>query len=169
MKKIDLQDALQFRTNDDGNNALSLAVKENNIEMVKYFKEKWNATLEETIIPMRKLAGLMGHHLNNRAVCMLANERDVRKAIRIGQLAQMVDNATPWQFPCLAQALCVKWLLNRYRIPSVFYLGTMIVKQEAKPEMKAHAWVDVRQHTVVGAPQHKQYTPVASFVTPEPI
>ena len=122
-----------------------------------------------TIIPMRKLAGLMGHHLNNRAVCMLANERDVRKAIRIGQLAQMVDNATPWQFPCLAQALCVKWLLNRYRIPSVFYLGTMIVKQEAKPEMKAHAWVDVRQHTVVGAPQHKQYTPVASFVTPEPI
>ncbi len=118
------------------------------------------------LVPMQSIAGLMGQHLDNRTLCMLANNTQASKATRMGQLVNMVANNTPWKFQCLAQALCIKWLLNRYKIPSVFYLGALLTKNTT-PEMKAHAWVEVREHTIIGSPQHKHYKVIASFVTPK--
>jgi len=117
------------------------------------------------LVPMRKMASMMGDHLSNRTVCMLANKAQTTKATRMGQLMISVANNTPWKCQCLAQALCIKWLLNRYNIPSVFYLGALLAK-EAAPNLKAHAWVNVGRHTVIGGPQHVEYNVVASFVTP---
>jgi len=113
------------------------------------------------IIPLRKLSNLFGHHIENRKVCMLATDSQIKTARRMGQLMSMVGNKVPWPSKCLGEAICIKWLLNRYNIPSVLYLGAKI-----SGSLQAHAWVDVAQRTVIGAPQHRQYQTVASFITP---
>lgn len=113
------------------------------------------------MISMNRLASIMGYHIDNRSVCMLATDLQVKKAVEMGKLMSMVGNNTPWDCKCLCQALCVKWLLNRYSIPSVFYLGAKL-----GGGLRAHAWVDVGQRTVTGAPQHREYQVVAAFTTP---
>ena len=118
------------------------------------------------IVPMRKLSSYMGHHLENRTVCIPAKKEHVLTALRMGQLMSMVGNSIPWKSKCLSQALCVKWLLNRYNISSVFYLGAAF-ELDQTVGMKAHAWVDADKHTVIGGPQHEKYKVVATFTTPK--
>jgi len=115
------------------------------------------------VISMPKLARLLGSHLDNRNVSMLATSQQIHTALDMGRLMSQVAKAVPWKTSCLPQALCVKWLLNRYGIPSAFYLGAAISSSEG---MKAHAWVDVQQSTVIGGPQNQHYKVVATFTTP---
>lgn len=117
-------------------------------------------------IPMRKLAKMMGHHLENRTVCIPADRKDLLIALEMGQLMSMVANNTPWPCKCLAQALCVKWLLNRYKVPSILHLGAKLDSSH-EARMQAHAWVNVHDHTVIGGPQHQHYRVVATFTSPE--
>jgi len=112
----------------------------------------------------------MGHqYMNNRLVSVLADEQQASKASRIGKLVESVSRNVPWECKCLSEAICVKWLLNRYQIPAVFYLGARI---NSEPEnnhdetMQAHAWVNVGPYTVIGAPTNRNYQVVATFVTP---
>lgn len=119
------------------------------------------------IISMPKLTKLMGHHLGNRRITILADQQQIRDARKMGSLMSMVADNTPWKCECLSQALCIKWLLNRYHIPSMFYLGAFLTKLDNEAKMKAHAWVDVGPFTVIGGPQHRQYTVTASFSTPK--
>jgi len=58
----------------------------------------------------------------------------------------------------------VQWLLNRSKIPSVFYLGAYI--RSDNQGMKAHAWISVGRYVVIGAPEHRKYKPVATFTSP---
>ncbi len=117
-------------------------------------------------VPMRKLSKLMGSHLENRTVCIPTEKSQLFTALQMGQLMSMVANNTPWPCKCLAQALCVKWLLNRYQISSILYLGAQISNIAGRP-MLAHAWINVHDSTVVGGPQHQKYQVVASFTTPK--
>jgi len=98
---------------------------------------------------------------------MLASKEQVVSAVEMGKFMSMVANNTPWKCQCLSQALCVKWLLNRYKIPSVFYFGSALEKKDNKTHMKAHAWIDVGSKTVIGGPQHQHYKVVATFTTPQ--
>jgi len=85
---------------------------------------------------------------------------------------ESVSRNVPWECKCLSEAICVKWLLNRYQIPAVFYLGARIHSKEEdseeqdKESLKAHAWINVGPCTVIGAPAHRNYQVVATFVTP---
>lgn len=117
----------------------------------------------------------MGHqYLSNRQVSVLALKGQINKARCIGKLMESVSRNVPWECKCLAEAICVKWLLNRYQIPAVFYLGARInaapnsnTNDSATSEnLQAHAWINVGQCTVIGAPTHRCYQVVATFVTP---
>jgi hypothetical protein len=117
----------------------------------------------------RKLAGKMGNqYLQNRTLCVLASEEQATKASRMGKLMQSVSGNVPWESKCLTEALCVKWLLNRYQIPAVFYLGARINNEGGSSDdpMQAHAWLSVGPYIVTGAPQHLDYQVVATFVSP---
>jgi hypothetical protein len=116
-------------------------------------------------ISMRKLASLMGSYLENRQVAVIASDEQQIKASRIGRLMNTVSKNVPWECKCLSEALCVKWLLNYYKIPSVFYLGARL-DSEDNNGMKAHAWVTVGPYVVIGGPGHKDYQAVATFTTP---
>ena len=114
---------------------------------------------------MKRLARLMGAHLENRQLSVIVNEAQLKKAHEIGGVMRAVSRHVPWPSKCLTEALCVKWLLNRYHIPSVMYLGARI-NPEDQNGMQAHAWIKVGRFAVVGGEGHKSYTVVASFTTP---
>lgn len=116
-----------------------------------------------------KLARKMGaQHLQNRTLCVLANDEQCLKASRMGKLMYSVSKNVPWESKCLTDALCVKWLLDRYKIPAVFYLGAKIDnKNETSIDaMQAHAWLSVGPYVVTGAPEHLDFQVVATFVSP---
>jgi len=127
----------------------------------------------------RNLAKTMGdQYLQNRTLCVLATEEQALTASRMGKLMHSVSKNVPWESKCLTDALCVKWLLNRYRIPAVFYLGAKIDSTgdstddsanhsgNSKNSMQAHAWVSVGPYVVTGAPEHLDFQVVATFASP---
>ena len=82
-------------------------------------------------------------------------------ARQIASLVKTVAHRVPWPCECLAQALCVNWLLKLERVPSVTYLGAKI-ESNTTGGMKAHAWVCVGPKTIIG--QHSDhYAIVGSF------
>ena len=117
-------------------------------------------------IPMHNLSKSLGLANDNRLTSTLANKTQREHAKEIGNLMSRIANNTLWTCTCLNQALCVKRLLNYYKIPSVLYLGAVIdTQQNSNAGFKAHAWVGVHQDTVIGAPQHQDYDVVASFLS----
>ncbi|MFX4228799.1 MAG: lasso peptide biosynthesis B2 protein [Porticoccaceae bacterium] len=114
------------------------------------------------------LASKMGdQHLQNRTLCVLVNDEQAAMASRMGKLMYSVSKNVPWESKCLTDALCVKWLLDRYKIPAVFYLGARINNDKTSLEaMQAHAWLSVGPFVVTGAPEHLDFQVVATFVSP---
>lgn len=117
------------------------------------------------IIPFRWLVRTLGDPLENRAACMLVTPEQRRKARQIGKMMHLVGRSVPWQCKCMAEAVCVKFLLNLYGIPSVAYLGAYMDSDDPNG-MKAHAWVTCGALTVIGGPVHRRYTVTAVFTTP---
>lgn len=116
-----------------------------------------------------KLARRMGdQHLQNRTLCVLASNEQSAKAAHMGKLMYSVSKNVPWESKCLTDALCVKWLLDRYKIPAVFFLGAKIDDKDATSAdaMQAHAWLSVGPYIVTGAPEHLDFQVVATFVSP---
>ena len=116
------------------------------------------------VMPVRQFNALMGHHFMNRTLCILATPEETQKALRMGNLMDAIGKHTPWPCTCLCKALCVKWLLNRYQIPAVFYMG--VKKADDTITLKAHAWINVERHTVIGGPQHHAYRVAATYIPP---
>ncbi|MEQ9209715.1 MAG: lasso peptide biosynthesis B2 protein, partial [Pseudomonadales bacterium] len=100
-------------------------------------------------------------------LCVLVNDEQAAMASRMGKLMYSVSKNVPWESKCLTDALCVKWLLDRYKIPAVFYLGARINNDKTSLEaMQAHAWLSVGPFVVTGAPEHLDFQVVATFVSP---
>lgn len=118
------------------------------------------------ILSLNSFRRILGVHENNTEPVIPVTAEQLVKARRIGQLMHMISNKTVWESKCLPQALCVKWLLNWYQIPAVFYLGASM-QANAASRLQAHAWVQVGHDVVVGGPQHAQYQVVATFVSRE--
>ena len=115
---------------------------------------------------MSRLAQSMGTSIGNRQASTLVSDDQLNQAKEMGELMARVANNTPWECSCLTQAICVKRLLNWYRVPSILYLGAWFdnTSTQASTEFKAHAWVNVRSETVIGGPQNQYYQVVASFI-----
>ena len=109
---------------------------------------------------------LMGAHLKNDLLCVIATEKQRLKAWRIAKVAEAVCKGLPWENKCLTEAICTNILLKLYCIPSVFYLGSKI-EQSSTGEMKAHAWITVGEYCVVGGDAANEgYIVTATFTTP---
>lgn len=117
------------------------------------------------LLPIRRLIPLIGMPLENRRVSVIATEAQWRKARRMGNLMHAVGERIIRRSRCLVEALCVKWLLNRYGIPAVFHLGATLDK-DIEAGMRAHAWVRVGPVAVVGGAGERDYQIVATFTTP---
>ena len=112
---------------------------------------------------MRTLAGLLGERQSTNGLCVRATPAQREKAWAIGQVMAAVGRNVPWECKCLAEALCVKWMLDRYRIPSVSFLGAHLDESDAKG-MKAHAWLAVERKIVIGGRGSQAYGVTAVFL-----
>lgn len=79
------------------------------------------------------------------------------RASRVGRAVERVASVLPWRPLCLPQALAVRAMLLRRRIPCRCHLGVV----QTSP-MSAHAWVTVAGSVVQGGPVGHA-TEVASF------
>ncbi|HQH42039.1 MAG TPA: lasso peptide biosynthesis B2 protein [Bacteroidales bacterium] len=63
---------------------------------------------------------------------------------------------------CLTEAIIVKRMLARRRIPSALYLGVTHEKNNRK--LKAHAWLRYGNQVITGRRGHEKFTVVSIFV-----
>ena len=75
----------------------------------------------------------------------------------LGAAARRVPDAT-----CLVQALAVRILLGRQRIPAGVRIG---VARERGARLESHAWVESEGRAVVGDAHLDRYVPIATWGT----
>ncbi len=116
----------------------------------------------------------MGNHYGNKMLCTLSTEQQNLKAWRIARVVEAVCKGVPWECKCLTEAICTNMLLYFYRIPSVFYLGSMIDKncpaidENNSTIMKAHAWLTVGEYCIIGGMvANDGYLVTATFTRPK--
>lgn len=114
------------------------------------------------IFRMKQLGTFLGEAQKTNGISVLATAAQLNKAWEIGQVMTAVGRNVPWECKCLAEALCVKWMLDRYRIPSVTFLGAFLAPEDEKG-MKAHAWLSVERKIVVGGRLSPRYQITAVF------
>ncbi len=109
----------------------------------------------------------MGHHAGNIMLCNLSSKQQTLKAWRIARIVEAVCRGVPWECKCLTEAICTNMILSFYRIPSIFYLGSMIDKHSPN-SMKAHAWLTVGEHCIIGGKvADNGYIVTATFTRPK--
>lgn len=80
--------------------------------------------------------------------------RNIARAVRI------MSRFTLWESKCLVMAIACMKMLEKRRIESTLYLGTM---KNDKGIMSAHAWLRTGPHVVTGAEIMDRYTVVGIF------
>jgi hypothetical protein len=114
------------------------------------------------LFKMKRFCAFFGDYQENQSMCVLATKEQRGKAWQIGRTMDVVTKNVPWECKCLAEALCVKWLLDRYHIPSATYLGAYLDTDE-KAGIKAHAWLTVNDYVVIGGPGHEEHQVTSVF------
>lgn len=123
------------------------------------------ARLAVITLPFRWIIRLLGQSVENRQLCVLASQQQLKTAHRIGLITNVVSKYTPWQTKCLIQAMIARYLLGYYRIPYVLYIGIKNVNRQ-ETELKGHAWLCVGHSVITGRQGHHTFTIASSFVSP---
>ncbi len=89
-------------------------------------------------------------------------EKELCLAQNIGRIINRAANHTPWESACLVQALTAQKMLQKRKIPGVFYLGVMPGKGSQKP-MQAHAWTQVGTAVITGGVNIEAFTLLSGF------
>jgi hypothetical protein len=119
--------------------------------------EVTRASLELRLTPASKITGLLGT-LQTTEPSAEAGVEQLREAARVGLTVARVAPRLPWSATCLPQALAVRRMLRRRRIPNRLHLGVT-----SATVGEAHAWVTVDEHPVVGGAGVERYVPLAAF------
>ena len=124
------------------------------------------ASLAVRMSRMNSISARFGVRQATNGLCVLADDEQQRKAWRIGQVMAAVGRNVPWRCVCMEEALCVKWMLDWYRIPSATFLGARLDDRNEKG-MKAHAWISVGRSVVAGRSGHQAFQVTAVFTQTE--
>lgn len=108
------------------------------------------------LFPFKRIAPGLGFHMRESPP-----EGHPAHKLLLGQMREALERAlryTPWDNSCLVQAVAVKKMLDRRRIPCTLYLG---VAKDAKngQDLKAHAWTRSGRFFLTG----KKKVDLASF------
>ncbi len=77
---------------------------------------------------------------------------------------EKLEKMTGNRLTCLMRSLSARAMLEASGVPAILVLGVDRGEPAAAAKFGAHAWVDVRGQTVVGARQKQGHVPVAAFV-----
>lgn len=121
-----------------------------------YFYLGWARIL--IFIPFSKVAPSLGIQMQETSDM----EKFVHKAAlrNIRHAIEIISNHTFWESKCLVRAIAGMKMLERRRIDSTLYLGTM---KDENGQMIAHAWLRSGSFYVTGAEGMKRFTVVGKF------
>ena len=89
------------------------------------------------------------------------NARQQQQVFVVKRSIQRTHSRFFWQNICLPQALAAMKMLHRRQVPAQIYFGSAY--QEARKNLKAHAWVKAGTIFVSGKKGHQNYTVVSVF------
>jgi hypothetical protein len=128
--------------------------------LLKAFALLGVARLAVLVLPFRWLAVSLGKRMGETDSTLEPSHLDY--ALMVGRAVRSAASLTPWESPCLAQAVAAKWMLSRRHVAATVYLG--VAKDETKPEvLSAHAWIRAGHAILTGWEGHRRFTVVATF------
>ena len=101
-------------------------------------------------------------HSPQKGEIIALNDNEISIAIAVGQAITRASVHTPWESACLAQSLTAQKMLQKRRIPGVFYLGAT-KDEESESKMKAHAWSQCGDAIITGGSGHEAFTVLSVF------
>lgn len=87
-------------------------------------------------VSFKRLTRTLEHTAMKKELPTLS-ETQMKTAKKVGEAITRASAYTPWESACLAQSLTAQKMLQKRRIPEVFYLGAM-KDEESEEKMKAH-------------------------------
>jgi hypothetical protein len=117
------------------------------------------------LLPFRWLSPHLGAYYQKHQFSTVVTDDQKLLAWRIGQMTQSACKYTPWESKCLVQAILARYLLDRYEIPCVLYLG-LFKPKTGNDDLKAHAWLCTGPWVITGGSGHQPFKVVATYVSP---
>ncbi len=117
------------------------------------------AQLAIRFVPFARIARGLGE-LGQTPDALTTDPEEERVAQQVGWAVTTLARYAPWDAKCLAQAMAGKWMLQRRRLPSVFYLG---VDHGDESWLDAHAWLCCGAAFVTGEGNHERFKILAAF------
>ncbi len=112
-------------------------------------------------VSFKRLIHSLDHTSQKRDIPALSiDERDIAR--RVGEAISRASAYTPWESACLVQSLTARQMLQKRRIPGVFYLG-VAKDQEDEVNIKAHSWSQCGEEIITGGSGHKAFTVISVF------
>jgi len=111
-------------------------------------------------LSFKRLTCSLDHTVKKEEITPL-NDEEMDMAVKIGKAIRKASAYTLWESTCLAQSLTVQKMLQKRRIPGVFYLGAM-KDDESKENMRAHSWSQCGETILTGG-SSKEFTVLAVF------
>ena len=88
------------------------------------------------------------------------DEAQLMVSKNVGKMVKKASANSPFRSLCFEQALTVKFMLNRRKIPTTIYFG---VKKDAEESLHAHAWTRVGNVFLTGSKGKDSYTVISTF------
>jgi len=114
------------------------------------------------VVPLRRLAPLLGQDMGPCAYVPLATPRQIARARDIRRTIGLAAGYCPWQAACYPQALAARLLMGLHGVPYAVHFG--LLRRGGNERFVAHAWVVCGPVAVTGGDGFKIYTIVRSFM-----
>lgn len=88
------------------------------------------------------------------------SKKELEIARKVSRYTLILAKLVPFESKCYDKALTVKKILNLQNIPSVLNMG---VKTSNIELMKAHAWIQIENYSIIGGEVAPEYVLVQSF------
>jgi hypothetical protein len=115
------------------------------------------ASLAIKIVPFRKLIAAVSRPPRRRR-----GKTDVR---RLRWAVDAWRRRVPWKAVCFQSGLCLQAMLRRRGVASVMHYG---IANEPGEALKAHVWLSVDGHIVIGGAEAARFACVATFPPSSP-
>ncbi|NIK66666.1 MULTISPECIES: lasso peptide biosynthesis B2 protein [unclassified Paenibacillus] len=109
-------------------------------------------------IPFARTAPRLGVAMKETSYSDSGEETELIQ--NIARAVRIMSRYTLWESKCLVMAIACMNMLEKRRIESTLYLGTM---KNNEGTMSAHAWLRTGPHVVTGAEIMDRYTVVGIF------
>ncbi|CAM3268672.1 lasso peptide biosynthesis B2 protein [Paenibacillus lupini] len=109
-------------------------------------------------IPFAKVAPSLGSSMKETSFTTAPEDEEIIH--KIGRSIRIMSRYTLWESKCLVMAIACMKMLEKRRVESTLYLGTM---KNDNGKLSAHAWLRTGPYYVTGAEIMNRYTVVGVF------